>query len=111
MRHALVRSLVLHYLDHFGYAGPRVRVFTTPARVLRLLEKRGEKTRADERSAKKHLGWCIRYPRTTVIYVNVQAHDSLAELLDTCAEEALHASKYVGHPPGFAAEVAEAVLA
>ena len=34
-RHVLVRSLVMHYLDHFGYRGPRVRIFTTSSRIRR----------------------------------------------------------------------------
>lgn len=111
MKHALVRALVMHYLDHFGYRGPRVRIYTTATRALKELERKRDRAPADERSTRKDFGWCYRYPRSTVIYVNVRKHDSLGELLDTCAHEALHATGKDSHPPDFDAEVAEGVLA
>lgn len=113
-RHALIRSLVMYYLDHFGYKGPRVRVFTTPSRVLRELERKREWTPEEERLARKDFGWCYGYSRSTVIYVNAKKHDTLGDLLDTCAHEALHACRPPGHRPSlieFEGEIAEAVLA
>lgn len=114
MRHALVRALVFHYLTHFGYRGPRVRIFTTPSRVLRALGRKRERVPADERNARKDMGWTHQWPRLTVIYINVARHDTLGDLLDTCAHEALHACGRAGHKPSlmaFEGEVAEAVLA
>lgn len=113
-RHALVRALVRHYLDHFGYKGPPVRIFTTPSRALRELERKHERNRAEERSARKDMGWTYQWPRQTVIYVNVAKHDTLGDLLDTCCHEAKHAAGRPGHKPSlmaFEGEVAEAVLA
>lgn len=113
-RHALVRSLVLHYLDHFGYKGPPVRIFTTPSRALKELERKRERTPADERNARRDMGWTAQWPRLTVIYVNAAKHDTFGDLLDTCAHEALHACGRSGHKPSlmaFEGEVAEAVLA
>lgn len=111
MRHALVRALVLYYLTHFGYRGPRVRIFTTPSRALRELERKRDKTVADERSTRKDYGWCYRYRRSTIIYINVAKHLTLGELLDTACHEARHATGVDGHPPWFDAEIAETVLA
>lgn len=109
--HRLVRSLVLHYLREFGYDGPPVRVYTTPTRALQELDRKRCKSRSDERETRDWMGWCIRFPRSTVIYVNAARHDTLGQILDTCCHEAAHAARWVGHPPGFDAEVAEAVLA
>lgn len=108
-RHALVRSLVLHYLTAFNYAGPPVRIMTTPTRFVRELDRR--RCKADEREARDVFGWCFQFARSTVVYVNVAKHDTLGDLLDTCAHEALHASGWAGHGNRFDAEVAEAVLA
>lgn len=110
-RQPLVRSLVLHYLRQFDYDGPRVRVLTTPTRALQELDRKRCKSDADDRETRDWMGWTVRFPRSTVIYVNVAAHDTLGQLLDTCAHEALHAARWVGHPTGFDAEVAETVLA
>lgn len=113
-RHSLVRSLVLHYLDHFGYKGPSVRIFSTPSGALRELERKRERTPVEERNTRKEMGWTYQWPRLTVIFVNAAKHDSLGDLLDTCAHEALHASGRSGHKPSlmaFEGEVAENVLA
>jgi hypothetical protein len=106
-RHSLIRALVLHYLDHFGYAGPPVRVFTTPTRSHRADPEH-------EEGAKRYLGWCRRSARQTIVYVNAAKHDTLGDLLDTCAHEAHHACGQPDHKPSlmvFEGEVAEAVLA
>lgn len=110
-RHRLIRSLVLHYLEHFGYEGPPLRIFTTPSRVLDELDRHQDKTNADEHGARRDHGWCLQYPRSTIIYVNAAAHEDLGELLDTCCHEALHAARWLEkHGARFEAEVAEAVL-
>ena len=90
---ALVRSLVQHFADAAGLRrGVSVRVFTRHEQFTRHMARRGGLTKMD----REHLrsGYAITFPRKhtpSEIYVNLERHVSLPELVDTAAHEVAHA--------------------
>ena len=92
MRHALVRALVQHYAQRAGYTAP-VRVLTRVESFDRIARRYRQPLTQDERSG---FAVVLYGPDSAVVWVNPKKHETIAELLDTAAHEAVHLAGWRG---------------
>lgn len=88
MHHDLIRALILHFAQKAGYSGPPIRVFTRQESWARHFRNRGGLPIGH---SPDNLGLTVKFRSHTAIFIDVAKHTAGGQIVDTCAEEAIHA--------------------
>lgn len=86
--HELTKELLEYYLDIAGYDGPNVRVFTKPSEFDRACKS--QKVRPRTWNERHSLAVSLHSVPKPGTWFNLPEHDTLDELQDTAAHEAVH---------------------
>ena len=87
MRHALVRSLIQHFLERAGYTGT-FHVYLSAQRYDAMRRRKG--LGPEDSVQDRDMACVLTGVRAPVFYVNASAHSTVRQLVDSCAHEAVH---------------------